>query len=287
MSNPSEQRIDKAPIQHWRTVTSQYPNAVHTYATSHSILPALQLALLPEIFEECRQYQDNKDKSFDLSEADVPISLSISLSAGFGSTLVLLVIMCLQSPPGFSAFPQMSPSNLFTNAVIRAHYLHQMVADSYLDYELTYIPEDLKSANKQSLYCYSETIPAPTDKDNTHQKSDMDLLRFSLILLQSWMNSVKVFRNHSPFRNIDKIYDRLKDLNEGVLVLIREVDDGNVRNYNLQTFTYDTLDVNLRSEESRVKNYRLLSCLKKDMHKVETYLKVIKCRRFVESNCTF
>uniref|UniRef100_Q7LZC9 Somatotropin (Fragments) n=1 Tax=Aquarana catesbeiana TaxID=8400 RepID=Q7LZC9_AQUCT len=23
------------------------------------------------------------------------------------------------------------------------------------------------------------------------------------------------------------------------------------------------------------------------MHKVETYLKVMKCRRFVESNCTF
>ncbi|CAI9582011.1 unnamed protein product [Staurois parvus] len=187
----------------------------------------------------------------------------------------------------------MSLSNLFTNAVIRAQHLHQLVADTYRDYERTYIPEDQRFSNKHSysVYCYSETIPAPTDKDNTYQKSDMDLLRFSLTLLQSWMTPVqmlnRVLGNNQVFGNIDRIYDRLRDLDEGMHILIREVDDGNVRNYGLLTFTYDKFDVNLRTEEGRAKNYGLLSCFKKDMHKVETYLKVMKCRRFVESNCTF
>ncbi|XP_072270679.1 somatotropin, partial [Pyxicephalus adspersus] len=212
--------------------------------------------------------------------------------SGFCSSLILLVIICLQTP-GFNAFPQMSLSSLFTNAVIRAQHLHQMVADTYRDYERTYIPEDQRFSNKHSysVYCYSETIPAPTDKDNTHQKSDMDLLRFSLTLLQSWMTPVqilnRVFGNNQVFGNIDRVYDRMRDLDEGVHILMRELDDGNVRNYGLLTFTYDKFDVNLRSEEGRLKNYGLLSCFKKDMHKVETYLKVMKCRRFVESNCTF
>ncbi|XP_018416337.1 PREDICTED: somatotropin [Nanorana parkeri] len=215
------------------------------------------------------------------------------MASGLCSSLILLVIICLQSPPGFNAFPQMSLSNLFTNAVIRAQHLHQMVADTYRDYEKTYVPEDQRFSNKHSysVYCYSETIPAPTDKDNTHQKSDMDLLRFALTLMQSWMTPVqilnRVFANNQVFGNIDRVYDRLRDLEEGVHILIRELDDGNVRNYGLLTFTYDKFDVNLRSEEGRAKNYGLLSCFKKDMHKVETYLKVMKCRRFVESNCTF
>ncbi|XP_073463134.1 somatotropin [Aquarana catesbeiana] len=215
------------------------------------------------------------------------------MASGLGSSLVLLVVICLQSPQGFNAFPQMSLSNLFTNAVIRAQHLHQMVADTYRDYERTYIPEDQRFSNKHSysVYCYSETIPAPTDKDNTHQKSDIDLLRFSLTLLQSWMTPIqivnRVFGNNQVFGNIDRVYDRLRDLDEGLHILIRELDDGNVRNYGVLTFTYDKFDVNLRSEEGRAKNYGLLSCFKKDMHKVETYLKVMKCRRFVESNCTF
>nr|AAP04356.1 growth hormone precursor [Aquarana catesbeiana] len=215
------------------------------------------------------------------------------MASGLGSSLVLLVVICLQSPQGFNAFPRVSLSNLFTNAVIRAQHLHQMVADTYRDYERTYIPEDQRLSNKHSysVYCYSETIPAPTDKDNTHQKSDIDLLRFSLTLLQSWMTPIqivnRVFGNNQVFGNIDRVYDRLRDLDEGLHILIRELDDGNVRNYGVLTFTYDKFDVNLRSEEGRAKNYGLLSCLKKDMHKVETYLKVVKCRRFVESNCTF
>lgn len=49
---------------------------------------------------------------------------------------------------------------------------------------------------------------------------------------------------------------------------------------------YDKFDIHLRNEDALLKNYGLLSCFKKDLHKVETYLKVMKCRRFGESNCT-
>ncbi|KAM9296283.1 somatotropin-like [Gastrophryne carolinensis] len=212
--------------------------------------------------------------------------------SGLCSSLGLLVILLLQSPPGFNAFPQMSLTNLFTNAVFRAHYLHQLVADSYNDYERSYIPKDQRNTKKNyyKVSCYSENIPAPTDKDNTHQKADMDLLRFSLTLLQSWMKPVNVlnsvFGSNQVISNIARVNDRLKDLEEGLHTLMRELDDGNVRNYDQKVVSYDDFDISLRSEDTRVKNYVLLSCFKKDMHKVETYLKVMKCRRFMESNCT-
>ncbi|XP_075437724.1 somatotropin-like [Ascaphus truei] len=217
-----------------------------------------------------------------------------TMAAGLCSSLGLLalVILFLQNPHDVEAFPPMPLSGLFTNAVLRAQHLHLLAADTYRDYERTYIPEDQRHSNKNSyaVFCYSETIPAPTDKDNTHQKSDMELLRFSLTLIQSWLNPVqilnRVFTNNLVFGSSDRVFDRLKDLEEGIQVLMRELEDGNSRGGSLLKLTYDKFDVNLRNEDALVKNYGLLSCFKKDMHKVETYLKVMKCRRFVDGNCT-
>lgn len=44
---------------------------------------------------------------------------------------------------------------------------------------------------------------------------------------------------------------------------------------------YLTLDDNDLS-----KSYRLMACFRKDMHRVETFLTMAKCRRSPDSNCT-
>ncbi|KAG8447013.1 hypothetical protein GDO86_014455 [Hymenochirus boettgeri] len=211
--------------------------------------------------------------------------------AGFCKPLFILLVLALHNVPDVGAFPSVPLFSLFTNAISRAQYLHMLAADTYRDYERTYIPEDQRHSNKNShaVSCYSETIPAPTDKDNTHQKSDMELLRFSFTLIQSWLNPVlalnKVFSNNLVFGSSD-VYERLKYLEEGIQALMREVEDGSFRGYNFQKPPYERFDINLRNDDAVVKVYGLLSCFKKDMHKVETYLKVMKCRRFIESNCT-
>ncbi|PKU28930.1 somatotropin [Limosa lapponica baueri] len=71
--------------------------------------------------------------------------------------------------------PAMPLSNLFANAVLRAQHLHLLAAETYKEFERTYIPEDQRHANKnsQAAFCYSETIPAPTGKDDAQQKSDV------------------------------------------------------------------------------------------------------------------
>lgn len=70
------------------------------------------------------------------------------------------------------------------------------------------------------------------------------------------------------------------------LSLLQELEDRSPRGPQLLKPTYDKFDIHLRNEDALLKNYGLLSCFKKDLHKVETYLKVMKCRRFGESNCT-
>ncbi|XP_010722827.1 somatotropin [Meleagris gallopavo] len=213
-------------------------------------------------------------------------------AAGSWFSPLLIAVVTLGLPQGAAAtFPTMPLSNLFTNAVLRAQHLHLLAAETYKEFERTYIPEDQRYTNKnsQAAFCYSETIPAPTGKDDAQQKSDMELLRFSLVLIQSWLTPMqylsKVFTNNLVFGTSDRVFEKLKDLEEGIQALMRELEDRSPRGPQLLRPTYDRFDIHLRSEDALLKNYGLLSCFKKDLHKVETYLKVMKCRRFGESNC--
>lgn len=68
---------------------------------------------------------------------------------------------------------------------------------------------------------------------------------------------------------------------------MQDLEDGSPRAGLILRQTYDRFDTNLRSDDTVLKNYGLLSCFRKDLHKVETYLRFTKCRRFMESSCAF
>ncbi|XP_021388137.2 LOW QUALITY PROTEIN: somatotropin [Lonchura striata] len=169
---------------------------------------------------------------------------------------------------------------------------HLLAAETYKEFERTYIPEDQRHTNKNSqvAFCYSEAIPAPVKKDDAQQKSDIELLQFSLVLIQSWLTPVqylsKMFTNNLVFGTSDRVYEKLKDLEEGIQALMRELQDRSFRGPQILKAAYEKFDIHLRSEDALLQNYGLLSCFKKDLHKVETYLKVMKCRRYGEGNCT-
>ncbi|XP_043911296.1 somatotropin isoform X2 [Protopterus annectens] len=200
----------------------------------------------------------------------------------FFPALLALLMASLQTHQGF---PMPSLSSLLSNAVQRANYLHNLAGDRYRDFEQNYISDEQRHSIKNSpaAYCYSESSPAPTGKEDARQKSDMDLLRFSLSLIQAWISPLQILGR--PFGSPDA-YDKLLDLEKGLQVLMRELEDGSSRGLSLLKHTYDKFSANQFSEEATLKNYSLLACFKKDMHKVETYLRVMKCRRFPESNCT-
>ncbi|NP_001166330.1 somatotropin precursor [Cavia porcellus] len=216
------------------------------------------------------------------------------MAAGSQATwLLIFALLCLPWPKEVRGFPAMPLSSLFGNAVLRAQHLHQLAADTYKEFERTYIPEGQRYSihNTQTAFCFSETIPAPTDKEEAQQRSDVELLHFSLLLIQSWLGPVqflsRVFTNSLVFGTSDRVYEKLKDLEEGIQALMRELEDGTPRAGQILKQTYDKFDTNLRSNDALLKNYGLLSCFRKDLHRTETYLRVMKCRRFVESSCAF
>ncbi|XP_051013825.1 somatotropin [Acomys russatus] len=220
----------------------------------------------------------------------LPLSLSLDSRT---SWLLTFTLLCLLWPQDTGAFPALPLSSLFANAVLRAQHLHQLVADTYKEFERAYIPEGQRYSiqNAQAAFCFSETIPAPTGKEEAQQRTDIELLRFSLLLIQSWLGPVqflsRIFTNSLMFGTSDRVYEKLRDLEEGIQTLMQELEDGSPHVGQILKQTYDKFDTNMRSDDATFKNYVLLSCFKKDLHKAETYLRVMKCRRFVENSCAF
>nr|XP_055112189.1 somatotropin isoform X3 [Symphalangus syndactylus] len=202
------------------------------------------------------------------------------MAAGSRTSLLLaFALLCLPWLQEGSAFPTIPLSRLFDNAMLRAHRLHQLAFDTYQEF------------NPQTSLCFSESIPTPSNREETQQKSNLELLRISLLLIQSWLEPVRflrsVFANSLVYGASDSnVYDLLKDLEEGIQTLMGRLEDGSPRTGQIFKQTYSKFDTNSHNDDALLKNYGLLYCFRKDMDKVETFLRIVQCRS-VEGSCGF
>nr|XP_028691603.1 chorionic somatommamotropin hormone 3 isoform X2 [Macaca mulatta] len=112
--------------------------------------------------------------------------------------------------------------------MLHAHRLHQLAFDTYQKFEEAYIPKENKYSflqNPQTSLCFSESIPTPSNMEERQQKSNLELLRISLLLIQSWLEPVQflrsVFANRLVCGTSDSdVYDLLKSLEEGIQTLM-------------------------------------------------------------------
>ncbi|EHH25110.1 hypothetical protein EGK_08872, partial [Macaca mulatta] len=144
------------------------------------------------------------------------------------SLLLAFALLCLPWLQEGSAFPTIPLSRLFDTAMLRAHRLHQLAFDTYQEFEEAYIPKEKKHSlmeNPQASFCFADSIPTPSNLEETQQKSNLELLRISLLLIQSWLEPVQflssVFANNLLHHTSDSdVHDLLKDLEEGIETLI-------------------------------------------------------------------
>nr|AAW70564.1 growth hormone-like protein 1 [Alouatta seniculus] len=217
------------------------------------------------------------------------------MAAGSRTYLLLaFTLLCLPQLQEAGAFPTIPLSRLLDNAMLRAHRLHQLAFDTYQEFEEAYIPKEQKYSflqNPQTSLCFSESIPTPASKKETQQKSNLELLRLSLLLIQSWFEPVQflrsVFANSLLYGVSDSdVYEYLKDLEEGIQTLMGRLEDGSPQTGEIFRQTYRKFDINSQNNDALLKNYGLLYCFRKDMDKVETFLRIVQCRS-VEGSCGF
>nr|AAW70565.1 growth hormone-like protein 2 [Alouatta seniculus] len=209
------------------------------------------------------------------------------------SLLLALVLLCLPWLQETGAFPRIPLSRLFGDAMLRAHQLHHLAFDTYQEFEENYIPKKHKYfllRKPKTFLCFSESIPTPFNREEILAKSNLELLCNSLLLIQLWLKPVQFLSGDfasSQLHGVSHsfIYEHLKDLEEVIQTLMGRLEGGSPWAGDIRQ-TYSKFDINLHKDDTLLRNYGLLYCFRRDIHKVVTFLRIVKCRS-VEGSCGF
>uniref|UniRef100_A0A3Q2XCQ4 Somatotropin n=1 Tax=Hippocampus comes TaxID=109280 RepID=A0A3Q2XCQ4_HIPCM len=203
--------------------------------------------------------------------------------------VLFVLFLSLVTLAGVSSQPIADNQRVFSIAVSRVQHLHLLAQALFLDFEGSLQMEDQRQLNKIFLqdFCNSDYIISPLDKHETQRSSVLKLLSISYRLVESWEFPSHSLSGGSSPRN--QVPSKLSELKMGILLLIRANQDGAEMfsdSSPLQLAPYGNYYQSVADDESLKRTYELLACFKKDMHKVETYLTVAKCRLSPEANCT-
>ncbi|XP_028275175.1 somatolactin alpha [Parambassis ranga] len=202
---------------------------------------------------------------------------------------------CKEEQGSFSRCPSISQEKLLDRVIHHAELIYRVSEESCSLFEEMFVPFPLRLQSNQAGYaCITKALPIPSSKSEIQQISDKWLLHSVLILVQSWIEPLVYLQttldryDHAPDMLLNKtkwVSEKLISLEQGVVVLIKKMlDEGMMAT----TFSEQALvqyDVQPEMLESVMRDYNLLNCFKKDAHKMETFLKLLKCRQTDKYNC--
>ncbi|XP_058267397.1 somatolactin beta isoform X1 [Hemibagrus wyckioides] len=143
--------------------------------------------------------------------------------------------------------------------------------------------------------CMSNLVHIPTSKLEIQQISDKWLLHSILILVQFWIDPLADLQDsldrydNAPSSLLSKtrwMSTKLINLKHGVLVLMSKIlDEGSLELENNESVTRHVVAPAMA--EQVLRDYTVLTCFKKDAHKIETFLKLLRCRQTDNLSCSF
>ncbi|XP_068441100.1 somatolactin alpha [Clinocottus analis] len=203
---------------------------------------------------------------------------------------------CREEQTGLSRCPSISLEKLLDRVIQHAELIYRVSEESCALYEDMFIPMPLQIQRNQGGYaCITNTLPIPSSRNEIQQISDKWLLHSVLMLVQSWIEPLVYLKTSldrydaAPEVLLNKtkwVSEKLNSLEQGVVTLIQKMLDEGTLTINHNEHGLLQNDVQPEMLESVMRDYTLLSCFKKDAHKMEAFLKLLKCRQTDKYNCS-
>ncbi|KAK2894972.1 hypothetical protein Q8A67_012201 [Cirrhinus molitorella] len=204
---------------------------------------------------------------------------------------------CKDEVGSLSHCASISQEKLLDRVIQHAELIYRVSEESCTLFEEMFVPYPLHALRNQGgNMCHTKPFPIPGSKSEIQQISDKWLLHSVLMLVQSWMEPLIYLQttlnryDDAPDALLNKtkwVSDKLLSLEQGVVVLIRKMlDEGILTSPSI--FEHTLNPYNEQSPEvleSVLRDYNLLICFKKDAHKMETFLKLLKCRQSNKLSC--
>ncbi|XP_062263458.1 prolactin [Platichthys flesus] len=133
--------------------------------------------------------------------------------------------------------------------------------------------------------CHTSALQTPTDKTQALQVSESDLLSLARSLLQAWDDPLSVLSSSafslphpaqsSIFNKVRELQEHSKNLWDGLDVLSGKM---GAADQTLSFLPYRGNDLGQDRISNLIDFHFLLSCFRRDSHKIDSFLKVLRCR---------
>uniref|UniRef100_A0A8C6REE2 Prolactin n=2 Tax=Nannospalax galili TaxID=1026970 RepID=A0A8C6REE2_NANGA len=221
-------------------------------------------------------------------------------SAQKAGTLLLLVVSNLLFCQNVHPLPicpsgdcKMSLQDMFDRLVMLSHYIHSLSSEIFIEFDQRYA-QGRGFIAKAINGCHTSSLPTPEDKEQAQQIPPEVLLKLVISLLHAWNDPLyqlvtEVGGIHEApdgmVSRAKEIEAQIKQLLEGIQKIIGQVHPGANEN-EIYSVWAQLPSLQAADEESRLfAFYNLLHCLRRDSHKVDNYLKILKCRIVYQNNC--
>ncbi|XP_038548468.1 prolactin [Micropterus salmoides] len=196
-----------------------------------------------------------------------------------GSKLLMTVLYMVAA---CSAIPI---SDLLDRASQRSDTLHSL--STTLTQELdSHFPPIGRMIMPRPSMCHTSSLQTPIDKEQALQVSESDLLSLARSLLQAWVDPLVVLSTsantlpHPAQSNISNKIQELqqhsKNLGDGLDILSGKMGPA-AQTISLLPYRGGN-DIG-QDKISKLTNFHfLLSCFRRDSHKIDSFLKVLRCR---------
>ncbi|XP_042534483.1 prolactin isoform X2 [Dipodomys spectabilis] len=183
--------------------------------------------------------------------------------------------------------------DLFDHAVMQSHYYHVLSTEMFKEFDRRYT-QGREFFTKAFNGCHTSSLPTPEDKEQAQQIHSEDLLNLIHSILLSWNDPL--YHLVSEVRGMQEapdailsraieIEDQNKRLIEGMEKIVSQVHPGAKENHIYSVWS-GLPSLQMADEEARLSAfYNLLHCLRRDSHKIDNFLKLLKCRIAYNNNC--
>ncbi|XP_068606412.1 prolactin [Brachionichthys hirsutus] len=192
-----------------------------------------------------------------------------------GPTVLCAVVACDAVPV----------SDLLDRASQRSDALHSLSTTLAHDLDFSFSPVGRMVMPRPSM-CHTSSLQTPTDKEQALLVSESDLLSLARSLLQAWLDPLAFMSTSAktlphPAQNgisskIRELQEHSKSLGDGLDVLSGKLGPAAQAISFLPFKGSNDMD---HDKFSRLANLHfLLSCFRRDSHKIDSFLKVLRCR---------
>nr|BAE45636.1 prolactin [Thunnus thynnus] len=175
-------------------------------------------------------------------------------------------------------------SDLLDRASQHSDKLHSL--STILTQELdSHFPPIGRVITPRPAMCHTSSLETPNDKEQALQVSESNLLSLARSLLQAWADPLVVLSasanslphpaQNSISNKVQELQEHSKNLGDGLNILSGKMEP---MAQTISSLPYRGNNIG-QDEISKLINFNfLLSCFRRDSHKIDSFLKVLRCR---------